>query len=550
MAQNNEKKEFERKYSALTQEVANARKQKDYKKAEKLNWEKLKLYQGLPQQLQENAKNITGLVYYDLACYQALQGKKKAALKNFEKAFNSGWNDYNHAKGDSDIDNLRKEKKYLEIMAKMRLDSDYLYILQQAEGYNRTETKPICYNESVTDTLPRFTYMNPNDSNLVQLRKHFNLDSIAGSGDEISKIKNLLYWVHNIVPHDGNSRNPEERNTIAMVELCKKENRGVNCRMMAQMLNECYLAMGFKSRFITCMPKVMINDCHVINAVYSNTLDKWLWMDPTFNAYVTDEKGKNVISLLSGHMGGANEMALYISHLIESNPVITTATDVNNKSSLDMIAKRLDGYIENFRDNVLKVNSMIVNNKPVGLFIDGDYDIDTRGFTILKYEDMLNLDKRNNEEINDLETVVVISNKQKLDFESKKIIKLVPKDIVLGVGCKKNIDSKHMKDSLREFLHINNIDKNAIKAIGSIEIKKDEQAIIDLANSLGVPFKIFTVEEIAQVDYLYSKSEWVKKNVGVYSVAEPCAHLLSEGNMIIEKQKFKGITFSAGRVNK
>lgn len=59
---------------------------------------------------------------------------------------------------------------------------------------------------------------------------------------------------------------------------------------MAQMLNECYLAMGFKSRFITCMPKVMINDCHVINAVYSNTLNKWLWMDPTFNAYVTDEK--------------------------------------------------------------------------------------------------------------------------------------------------------------------------------------------------------------------------------------------------------------------
>ncbi len=248
-----EKKEFERKYSALTQEVANARKQKDYKKAEKLNWEKLKLYQGLPQQLQEKAKNITGLVYYDLACYQALQGKKKAALKNFEKAFNSGWNDYNHAKGDSDIDNLRKEKKYLEVMAKMRLDSDYLYILQHAERYN--------------------------------------LDSIAGSGDEISKIKNLLYWVHNIVPHDGNSRNPEERNTIAMVELCKKENRGVNCRMMAQMLNECYLAMGFKSRFITCMPKVMINDCHVINAVYSNTLNKWLWMDPTFNAYVTDEKG-------------------------------------------------------------------------------------------------------------------------------------------------------------------------------------------------------------------------------------------------------------------
>ena len=240
IAQNNAKKEFEKKYGALVKEIMNVREQKDYKKAEKLNWEILKLYDALPQTLQERARQIAGLTYYDLACYQSLQGKKKAALNNLEKAFANGWSNYNHAKSDSDLDNLRKEKRYLEVLSKMRLDSDYLYILQQANGYNRTETKPVCHNESLTDTLPRFTYMNPNDSNLVYLRKHFNLDSIAGSGDEISKIKNLLYWVHNIVPHDGNSRNPEEQNTIAMVELCQKEKRGVNCRMMAQMLNECY----------------------------------------------------------------------------------------------------------------------------------------------------------------------------------------------------------------------------------------------------------------------------------------------------------------------
>ena len=80
---------------------------------------------------------------------------------------------------------------------------------------------------------------------------------------------------------------------------------------------------------------------------------------------VMDEKGHNIISLLSGHMGGANEMTLYISNLINSNPVITTATDVNKKSSLDMIAKSLNAHIDNFRDNVLKVNSMIVNNEEV-----------------------------------------------------------------------------------------------------------------------------------------------------------------------------------------
>ena len=87
---------------------------------------------------------------------------------------------------------------------------------------------------------------------------------------------------------------------------------------------------------------------------------------------VMDEKGHNIISLLSGHMGGANEMTLYISNLINSNPVITTATDVNKKSSLDMIAKSLNAHIDNFRDNVLKVNSMIVNNEEVHIYIDGN----------------------------------------------------------------------------------------------------------------------------------------------------------------------------------
>lgn len=105
-----------------------------------------------------------------------------------------------------------------------------------------------------------------------------------------------MAWVHNTIRHDGSSYNPEEKNAIALYEICKKEERGVNCRMMAQMLNECYLAMGFKSRYVTCLPKSYINDCHVINVVYSNTLDKWLWVDPTWNAYVMDDKG-NLLSI-------------------------------------------------------------------------------------------------------------------------------------------------------------------------------------------------------------------------------------------------------------
>lgn len=270
---------------------------------------------------------------------------------------------------------------------------------------------------------------------------------------------------------------------------------------------------------------------------------------------VTDEKGTNVISLLSGHMGGANEMTLYISNLLNSNPVITTATDINNKSSLDMIAKKLNGYIENFRDNVLDVNSMLVNNKRVGLYIDGEYDVDTRGFEIIDNTINLNQCYINYEtELKPLERIIVITNKLSLnnidysiETHSKKFIKLVPKDIVIGIGCRRNTDSKLLQESLQNFLSSNNIDVNSIKEIGSIEIKRNEKAIIDLCESLQVPFKTISAEEIGKVDYLFDKSEWVKKNVGVYSVAEPVAHLLSGGNIIIEKHKYEGITFSVGR---
>lgn len=159
----------------------------------------------------------------------------------------------------------------------------YIDILKRAEKYNANDKR----------TVPAFTYQDMNDANLVKLRKDFKLDSIAGKGSEVSQMINLMSWVHNTIRHDGSSNNPNSKNAKDIITVCKTEKRGVNCRMMATVLNECYLAMGFKSRYITCMPKELkFDDCHVINMVYSNELKKWLWMDPTFDAYVMDEKGK------------------------------------------------------------------------------------------------------------------------------------------------------------------------------------------------------------------------------------------------------------------
>ncbi|MBK9718340.1 MAG: transglutaminase domain-containing protein [Saprospiraceae bacterium] len=122
-----------------------------------------------------------------------------------------------------------------------------------------------------------------------------NLDSIAGKGTDVLKILNLLHWMHNLIPHDGNHNNPVVKNAMSMIAECKRDNRGLNCRGLATVLNECYLSLGIKSRIVTCLPKDSLkidNDCHVINSVYSETLKKWLWIDPTFNAYVMNEHGE------------------------------------------------------------------------------------------------------------------------------------------------------------------------------------------------------------------------------------------------------------------
>jgi len=190
------------------------------------------------------------------------------------------------------------------------------------------------YNYSDNRFIPEFTYQTKDNPNLVRIRQNLKLDSIAGNGSELSQIFNLLYWLHNLIKHDGNSCNPDSKNTIDLIEICKIENRGLNCRMLATVLNECYLSIGIKSRFITCMPKeTKFDDCHVINMVYSKDLNKWIWIDPTFSAYVMDEKG----ILL-----GIQEVR---ERLINGQPLILNADANWNRESLQTKEYYLEYYM-------------------------------------------------------------------------------------------------------------------------------------------------------------------------------------------------------------
>ena len=224
-------------------------------------------------------------IYYNLTCIYSLLDNKSSAINCFKKSIDAGYNNYGHVQLDTDLDNIRKEKDFVALNNKLKHTGDYLLILKRANKYNLSDSRP----------LPKFNYQSSDNPNLMALRKGFNLDSIAGQGNDVLKILNLLQWVHNLIPHDGNHDNPEVKNALSMINVCKKDDRGLNCRGLALVLNECYLAMGIKSRIVTCYPKDILKidpDCHVINSVYSESLKKWLWIDPTFNAFVMNENGE------------------------------------------------------------------------------------------------------------------------------------------------------------------------------------------------------------------------------------------------------------------
>ncbi|MFN7274596.1 MAG: transglutaminase-like domain-containing protein [Bacteroidota bacterium] len=258
---------------------------KDVKTYNSLLSEYLVLHDKLPANEQKERSYELSNIYYNLSCIYSLLDNKISAINSLKKAIDAGYNNYGHVQLDTDLDNIRKEKEFIVLNNKLKLTGDYLFILKRANKYNLSDSRP----------LPKFNYQSSDNPNLMALRKGFNLDSIAGQGNDVLKILNLLQWVHNLIPHDGNHDNPEVKNALSMINVCKKDDRGLNCRGLALVLNECYLAMGIKSRIVTCYPKDILKidpDCHVINSVYSESLKKWLWIDPTFNAFVMNENGE------------------------------------------------------------------------------------------------------------------------------------------------------------------------------------------------------------------------------------------------------------------
>ena len=246
---------------------------------------------------------------------------------------------------------------------------------------------------------------------------------------------------------------------------------------------------------------------------------------------VLDEKGEFVIPVLSGHVGGANELASFLAGCIKACPVITTATDINSKFSVDLFAKQNNLYISN-KDGIAKVSSKVleginiriaVDNKAIGEMAENLPD----GTEFSEYKNIENYSDNNvypgvefvEYKEDEYYDVLITSDPQKKNAD----LVLMARDYVLGIGCKKGKSFEEIDEFVKEILSLNGIDINEVCSVASIDVKKDEDGIKRFCKEYNIPFLTYTADELKEVQGDFEKSDFVLENVGVDNVCERAA---------------------------
>ncbi len=245
---------------------------------------------------------------------------------------------------------------------------------------------------------------------------------------------------------------------------------------------------------------------------------------------VIDQNGEFVISLLSGHIGGANRLAEKLAGIINAVPVITTATDRAGVISFDEFAVKNDIAIENLKE-LKYISSRLVDGGEIDLVTNLDTDISDKNINISeKY--------RGNESVI-LDTGMTVEN------PVSHILYLRPRIIYIGTGCKKNTDPLYYEQCFMDFLSSNHINPLSVKSIATIALKENESCINSLCRKYGYELEIISQSDILKCGDIFEKSEFVEKITGVPSVAESTAYIASGyGKIICGKTKYSGITFS------
>ncbi len=247
---------------------------------------------------------------------------------------------------------------------------------------------------------------------------------------------------------------------------------------------------------------------------------------------VMDDNGQHVISLVSGHLGGANELALQTAALVDAVPVITTATDVNNLPSIDMIAKNNHLYIQT-PYNIKNINMAFLQKVRVHL-----YD----PFDIVKNE---LCDSMWVQGVQDCTKPPAIFCSHEICEVSRETMILRPPVLTVGIGCNRNTPAHEIKKLLSDVFDERGWSVKSIYRFASSDIKQDEQGLSELSEEMEIKVDFFTGEQLNSVETIENPSKIVEKHLGVKSVCEAAAILSgNRGKLILPKRKTPNVTLA------
>jgi len=255
---------------------------------------------------------------------------------------------------------------------------------------------------------------------------------------------------------------------------------------------------------------------------------------------VVDETGRHAVSLLSGHLGGANALAREVAGILGATPVITTATDLHRLPAIDMIAAERGLIMEN-PEAVKAVGMALLRGERVGVHDP---------FGLLRGalpEDRVQPLPAAGFPAEGGPAAGVWVDDIGVDLPAE-ILVLRPASLAAGLGCNRGTPAAEMRELLAGALDSHGLAAASLSALASVDLKADEAGLGELARQLGLPLRLFSRHDLNRVGEVPNPSAAARRHIGVHSVCEAAALLATDnGTLVVTKQKSRNATVAIAR---
>ncbi|WP_259455546.1 cobalamin biosynthesis protein [Bacillus sp. PK3_68] len=265
---------------------------------------------------------------------------------------------------------------------------------------------------------------------------------------------------------------------------------------------------------------------------------------------VVDDKGEHVISVLSGHIGGANELAREVATLIGAYPVVTTASDVQKTIPVDLFGRRF-GWVWESDEKLTPVSAAVVNEEKVAVVQESGEKNWWMHDTPMP--DTIHVFSSIQKAIAENPAAALVVTHRQLEKAEEAILTngvlFRPKVLVLGIGCNRGTSAEEIEQVISTTLDELKVSIKSVKAIATIDLKKDEVGLLEVARKHRWEFVYYKPEELNQ-KAISQPSDTVYKFTGAYGVSEPAAMLYSRNDqLLLAKKKSGNVTISVGLIS-